>query len=79
MHTRAYWIFPESSILDVSSHHMAVIRSPEEFGETTQTIHDTYERYGERLGLEGKARSEILTRVIQRGFIRIRENRNVWM
>lgn len=79
MHTKAFWIFPgNKKILEVSSHHQEVIRSPQIFGETEKSIRETYKKYSERLGLEGKARSEILTRVIQRGFIRIRENKNNW-
>ncbi|MFW9942563.1 MAG: hypothetical protein ACFFFT_16105 [Candidatus Thorarchaeota archaeon] len=78
MHTKAYWIFPDHKVLETSSHHQEVIKSPQIFGETVESVRETYKKYGEKLGLEAKARDEILTRVIQRGFIRIRENRNNW-
>lgn len=78
MHTKAYWIFPDHKVLETSSHHQEVIKSPQIFGETVESVRETYKKYGEKLGLEAHARDEILTRVIKRGFIRIREMKNSW-
>ncbi|OQX12112.1 MAG: hypothetical protein BWK76_18185 [Desulfobulbaceae bacterium A2] len=76
MSQHAYWITPAGIILRPAIRHIGtVLRCPEAFGETEASIRSTCEQYGERISLtfEGRARNEILTRVICRGFIRIRK------
>jgi hypothetical protein len=75
----AYWITPKGEILNVGKLHIdEIYHSPEKFGETHDTIKTSYEKAGEPMPYEGKARDEIMTRVIQRGYVRIRERSNDW-
>jgi ribosomal protein S6E (S10) len=72
----AYWISKSGEIMKPDSRHIgAVIKYPSKFGETKKTIQDTYDKHGEQLSstVEGKAREEIMLRVIKRGYIRIRK------
>jgi hypothetical protein len=76
MSSYAYWITPKGEILKPDIRHIgAIIRNPRKFGETDRTINATYEKHGEKISatIEGKAREEVMTRVIKRGFIRIRK------
>jgi len=77
---QGYWIDPEGNIIDLGgmSHIQKVIEHHERFGENLWHIKERYAFHGEPLGFEGHAREEILFNVIERGFIRIRENRNYW-
>ena len=72
----AYWISPGGEIRPVKTTHIRdVIDYPEEFGEfglNPEHIQDLYELYGEKLGIEGKARKEIMTNLLNKGWIRIR-------
>ena len=71
----AYWIVPTGEILQPSAFHIqTVVKFPKKFGETDKTIQDTFDKHGEnpQSNMEGKARDEIMKRVIQRGFVRIR-------
>lgn len=71
----AYWISPKCKIIKPKSRHiLAVVRNPECFGETDKSIQQTFAKYNEPIhsNIEGKAREEILLRVIRRGNIRIR-------
>jgi hypothetical protein len=73
----AFFISPTGDIIHVSDCHIAtVIRDPETFGLTREEIEASYEEYGERVGVEGKARREILLRIIADGWIRIRRYPN---
>lgn len=77
MSNTAYWISPKGDILEPTGYHIgAVITNPKKFGETTQTIKDTFEKYGEPVSKtsEGQSRNEIMERVMKRGFIRIRKH-----
>jgi hypothetical protein len=76
MDERAFWISPEGAILPVPLSHIAsVIRAPEVFGLTREYLEDAYRKHKEPLGLEGKARGEIIAGLICKGWIRIREYR----
>jgi hypothetical protein len=82
----AYWINPYGKILPLSGadHIGHIIQAPDKFGYTNEEIEQTYDKYNERLGQEGKAREELIIGTLERGFIRIRlyPNRhwsiNVW-
>jgi len=76
MSPHAYWITPAGLVVCPAIRHIGtVLCCPEAFGETDATIKATCLRHGEQVSatFEGKARNEILARVIQRGFIRIRK------
>ena len=72
--TRAYWISPMGEILDLGAdkHINQVIRTPEKFGTTKEEIQRLHAEMGEPVGVEGKAREEIIKKVMENGFIRIR-------
>ena len=77
---QAYWLFPDGKIHSVRTTHIQeVINCPEEFGETLGGLKNLYGVYEERTPHEGKARVEIMKRILQRGYIRIREKRNYWV
>jgi len=78
----AYWISPWGEILPLASdeHHIQiVVQNPEKFGLTYEEIKSIYERHGELELLEkdgakfeGKAREEIMKKLIFDNWIRIR-------
>jgi len=77
MNSYAYWLLPKkingSYIIDVPLRHISdIIKHPKKFGETVKSIASEYKKYGEPIGLEGKAREIILKRVLKRGFGRVR-------
>jgi hypothetical protein len=76
----AYFIHPyRGQVIYVPHSHISlVISNPEKFRLNFEYIKTIYEKYGERIGLEGRARREILLHLIDRGFIRIRKYKNHW-
>jgi hypothetical protein len=75
----AFFISPNGKIIhDGTSHIAKVISDPERFGLTLDEIKQVYSRHGEPMGLEGNARSEIIIRLIQNGWIRLRRYRDHW-
>ena len=80
MQPEAYWLFPDGKILPVEiTHIQAVINCPEKYGETLGSIKNLYDVSKERMPHEGNARVEIMKRILQRGYIRIRAKRNYWV
>jgi hypothetical protein len=80
MITKAYFINPTGKILDIDmDRHIMVIRqNPEKFGLTGEEIKELFDKYGERPNQEGKAREEIIHKLIKNGFVHIRQYRNFW-
>ena len=76
----AYFITPfRGRVIYVPLNHISlVICHPEKFNLNFDYIKTVYEKYGEKIGLEGKARREILSGLIDHGFIRIRKCENFW-
>ncbi len=76
----AYFIHPyRGQVIYVPHSHISlVISNPEKFHLNFDFIKTIYEKYGERIGLEGRARHEILLHLIDQGFIRIRKYKNHW-
>jgi hypothetical protein len=71
----AYFISPRGELVSTgagSKHINMILKNPKKFGLTKEFIEDTYEKYDEPFGLEGKARNEILILLIKQGWIRIR-------
>ncbi len=72
--TCAFFISPAGELLSVATSHIAVvIADPQRFGVTRAFIEARHAQHGEPLGLEGRARSEVLVRVLEAGWIRVRE------
>ena len=76
----AYFIYPcEGQVIYVPHSHISlVISNPEKFNLNFDYIKTIYEKYGEKIGLEGRARREILLHLIDQGFIRTRKYKNRW-
>ncbi len=76
----AYFIHPYGGqvIYVPHSHISLVISNPEKFSLNFEYIKTIYEKYDEKIGLEGRARQEILLHLIDQGFIRIRKYKNHW-
>jgi hypothetical protein len=73
----AYWISPVGEMLPVKSTHIeVVVKDPELFGITHDYIKEVYEKYRETIGLEGKARDEIVEGLINKRWMRIRYDKS---
>jgi hypothetical protein len=73
----AFWISPRGEIISSGINHIdTVISNSNKFGFTEDEIRKTYEKYGEILTQEGKAREEIIKKLIDKGWIRIRRYPN---
>ena len=71
--SEAYWISPENIIFEVNKKHIdLIINNPSDFGVTRNYIETKYKDYNEKLGFEGKARSDIMLELMKRGWIRVR-------
>lgn len=70
---KGYWISPTGTMSVCSTSHIAeVIKKPEAFGLTREEIEALYKETGEPLGHEGIAREEIMTELLNKGWVRIR-------
>ena len=73
----AYWISPKGEIVEVRQTHIqTIISNPETFGLTREQIEAKYKEFGETVGVEGKAREEIMVDLIKSGWVRIRRYPN---
>ena len=73
----AYWIDRRGKIIAPDSRHIiTVVKHPEWFGETPESIKKVFNKHNEPINtnVEGKAREEIMTKLIKKGFIRIRQS-----
>ena len=77
----AFWLAPNGDIISVGTTHVSVlIESPESFGLTSTEVIDAYRNNNEPVGFEGKARVELMRRVVSSGWIRIRHRpRTGWI
>ena len=71
---QAYFISPRGELIstDGRKHIDIIIKYPKKFGLTDQFIKETYDKYNEKVGLEGKARGEIIELLVKQGWTRIR-------
>lgn len=68
-----YYIAPSGDIIELDTSHIdLVLKNPEKFLMTKKEIVEIYKKYNEPVGLEGKAREEILVNLIKQGWIRVR-------
>ena len=75
----AFFLSPGGEIIYVGTTHIArIISNPEKFGMSFGAIEKEYQQYGERIGLEGKARTKILINLIDQGWIRLRRYKEYW-
>ena len=78
--TTAYWINRDAQMLEIPAikHITAVVEQPEKFGLTKGYIEKKYAEYNEPVGLEGRARDDIIRIIVGMGFIRVRLYRTHW-
>lgn len=73
----AFWISPSGNIINAGVNHIdAVIKNPSKFGIKSSYINNLYNKYLEPIGTEGKARENIISELINSGWIRIRRYAN---
>ena len=81
--TKADWVSPSGRIynVDTDTHINLVIKKPSMFGWNLKNIKKVHEKYGESLGSEGKARHEIMVDILQRGWLRTRQDKRsgIWV
>jgi hypothetical protein len=81
MQAKGYWV-RGNKILDMGQSHIRyVIDNSEAFGLTKDYVEDVYAKYNESLGVEGKAREELIKRVSSNGWVRVRHyvgKRDYW-
>lgn len=70
--TVAFWMKDDEIIENDASHIKVITDDPEKFGLTRDYIESVYEKYGEKIGTEGKAREEIIKEASRQGWIRVR-------
>jgi len=69
----AYWIDKKGKFTESKDNHIIyIIANPKVFGFTLEQLKETYKKYDEPFGSEGKARREIIDDAIGRGWIRVR-------
>jgi hypothetical protein len=79
MHTPAFFISPKGQVIDTEINHIAtIVANPKKFGLTKDYIQAVYDKHGEKMNTEGKAREEIILRLIKQGWMRIRRYKNFW-
>ncbi len=73
----AFFISPGGKAIFVTGKHISdVLQHPAKFGVSRNEMEALHIKYNEKLGLEGKAREEILVGLIRKGWIRIRRYPN---
>lgn len=63
----AFWLNPNGVIIPVSlTHIQTIIDNPVTFGPKREIIEKSFQKYNEPLGLEGKARQEIMLELLKK-------------
>lgn len=72
--TKAHWVSPNGKVYNVKDTHIIFVANhPRLFGTTVDKIKSLYNKYGEKFPeQENKARREILTNIVKKGWIRTR-------
>ena len=80
MNEVAFFISPRGDLIAVENKHIStILDNPEAFGfENKEALMDLYRKHGEKFRMEGKAREEIMNKVTNDGWIRIRKNPSFW-
>jgi hypothetical protein len=75
----SFWLSPAGEIVGTGGKHIdTIIKYPAKFGLSMERIQSKYDKYEEPLGVEGKAREELIGMVLKGGWVRVREYRNRW-
>ncbi|MFC2172121.1 hypothetical protein ACFLU6_05755 [Acidobacteriota bacterium] len=72
-----FWINPQGKIVrSRTSHINDITANPSKFGTTRDEILALHEKYGEKMGREGRAREELIINALKNGHMRIRQYGN---
>lgn len=73
-----WWISPNGHIIPLkgTAHINDIMEEPEKFGFSRDQLVAIHDKYGERLGSEGDARTEIMKMAMAKGWIRARYGQN---
>lgn len=71
---KGFWVSPYGKIIRTDNIHIRqVIDNPEAFDMTREEVEGYYAKYNEKLGQEGKARVEIIFKLLAEGWVQIRD------
>ena len=74
-----FFISPLGEIIPGEINHInTVIKYSDKFGYSRDRIEEICRYHNERIGLEGKARLEIIVDLVRKGWIRVRRYSNRW-
>ena len=73
MSIEGYWVSPSGKVTEVKTSHIDyMLEKPQVFGMTKQHMLDAYDKYDEKIGLEGSAREELMLEAVKKGWVRVR-------
>lgn len=68
-----WWVSPQGKVIRVADNHGAwLMERPEVIGLSDEEVDQMLEEAGERRGQEGQVRSDLISRAVQSGWIRVR-------
>lgn len=78
-----FFISPKGELIglgDEMSHIDVITSNPKKFGITSKYVKSVYDKYDEMMGLDGRAREEIIETLIKNGWIHLRKRpRDGWI
>lgn len=70
---RGAWWFKGDAIYEADSTHIAdILNHPERYGFTTEELHEMYKANGEKIGMEGKTREDVIKHLNRKNWVRVR-------
>jgi len=76
----AFWVSPDGEIIEVKKgkHIAEIISTPKKFGFTSEFVEFVFNNYNEKMGIEGKARKQLMLVLFDNNWIRIRKYKAFW-
>lgn len=73
------WLSPTGSWERVGANHVNdIILNPDKFEITKSVVSGLYQKHNEPVGVEGRAREDLIALVLRKGWVRIRKYRDHW-
>lgn len=71
---KAMWIDKRGNIIDLGTgfHIRDIVKNPTRYDLSSDEIEKIYNKHAEEVGIEGKARREIITKLISKGWIHVK-------
>jgi len=74
-----FWISPEGEVIRVQMTHIAAVcGTPARYGLSRAELEAIFAAYGEAWASEGRARNDIIQRLVNAGWIRVRRYHKGW-